>query len=711
MALWAASQSLRGPALQQMLQTYEMHQFHIEIRCVFANWIENQFWSLGQNRDELTAIRVRDELLSLMRQQTQQLEQISTQDALLQWSRMTKYIEDFKNRFQQNPMRLLDILLDCLETERKLCQEATITLKGNDESSNWPNGNNNISTAAEDIRKICSQLHMITIDAENDWKNIQQLRENLNILYHHWNKLLEEHPECRYQPVPNSKYPSSQGIAEKFAKIVEGVKVLHSKVLDVQLFEWKQRQKALGGIENLMNTHCEELKQIQLWCESSLDTIWQTKILVEQLLAVCDKNLHANDQAVKPTLDIILQELENLLSELVNKAFVIMKQPPQIIKVDTKFAASVCSLIGTKLNAFSQLTDVNAYILSESQVRSLRSGNFPPDLGASGKILNSCKPMQFDSQTRMWKVDLTNMKIGRRATAKGDEMVTELKFAILFTSEFTIQAKKIIVRDVSLPTVIIVNTNQTANAMGTVVWDNYFSSPNREGFEVPKEVKWQSIAHMLNTEFFHRVGSGLSEENLQFLACKLIAKERAKEILLGCEPGTFLLRFSSGKPKAISICFTRVDRSGQKVVEFPEPLDEKKFTLMKTLSECLFDIQQFRYVYPKGISKEDAFRSHYSGSGNQISCSRETAGSENGKSSIYDKSRLKFKLFLDDSTGSEPSSTCSTPLSTPQALTPSVDHDCEMAGINVYSEMQDVSDDFVRHLLQGNAVDESENFN
>ena len=44
MALWAASQSLRGPALQEMFRTYEMHQFHIEIRCTFANWIENQFW-------------------------------------------------------------------------------------------------------------------------------------------------------------------------------------------------------------------------------------------------------------------------------------------------------------------------------------------------------------------------------------------------------------------------------------------------------------------------------------------------------------------------------------------------------------------------------------------------------------------------------------------------------------------------------------------
>lgn len=87
--------------------------------------------------------------------------------------------------------------------------------------------------------------------------------------------------------------------------------------------------------------------------------------------------------------------------------------------------------------------------------------------------------------------------------------------------------------------------------MGTIVWDNYFSSPvgitypmfnysysykllsiknlphflqNREGFEVPKEAKWPSVAHMLNTEFRNRVGSGLSDENMQFLASKLLGR-------------------------------------------------------------------------------------------------------------------------------------------------------------------------------------------
>lgn len=61
------------------------------------------------------------------------------------------------------------------------------------------------------------------------------------------------------------------------------MKLLHSKILADQLFEWKQRQKTLCGIENLTVKHCEELKQIQLWCESSLDAIWRSKILVEQV--------------------------------------------------------------------------------------------------------------------------------------------------------------------------------------------------------------------------------------------------------------------------------------------------------------------------------------------------------------------------------------------------------------------------------------------
>ncbi|EDV28352.1 uncharacterized protein TRIADDRAFT_53918 [Trichoplax adhaerens] len=757
MALWAASQSLRGPALQEMLRTYEKHQFHIEIRCTFANWIENQFWNLRQNRDEMTAICFRDEILNLMRQQAQQ------------------------NRFQNNPVNLLEIVVECLETETRLCQEAMMTLQRTGNSSEWNNNSNNtnICSTAEDIRRVCSQLQLVTIEAENGWKNIQQLGENLNILSYHWNKFLSEHPECRYPPTAGAKYPPNQvqafkqrqglwndmleiikcrreaelTITENFTKIVDGVKLLHTKVLAGQLFEWKQRQKTLCGIENLTVKHCEELKQIQLWCESSLDAIWRTKILVEQVHAVCDKNLMPNNEPVKPRLDIIFQELESLLCELVKETFIIMKQPPQIIKVETKFAASVCSLIGTKLNALSGLTDVKAHILSESQVRSIQSGNFPPDLEASGKILNSCK------------------KIGRRASTKGEEMVTELKFAILFTSEFAIQNKKIVVRDLSLPTVVIVNTNQTANAMGTIVWDNYFSSPNREGFEVPKEAKWPSVAHMLNTEFQNRVGSGLTEENLQFLASKLlgdmnpmkvdlscaavswqkfikipnsefnqpfwkwfytimdlmqsntelkaiwcegsfvgfITKERAKEILLGCDPGTFLLRFSSRKPKAISICYTGIGDMGQKVVEFPQPLDEKNFTALKTLSECLIDIPQFVYVYPRGISKEEAFRSHTNKAPKLPKQVNDATSKENGNS-IY-VPLLTWKLILNGNTNSGSMSTCTTPApETPQSMTTTVETECEMPDLSGnYMEPHDsIADEInIRENLQAEFPDQA----
>lgn len=67
-----------------------------------------------------------------------------------------------------------------------------LTLQRTGNSSEWNDNNNstNICSTTEDIGRICSQLQLVTIETENDWKNIQQLGENLNILSYHWNKFL-----------------------------------------------------------------------------------------------------------------------------------------------------------------------------------------------------------------------------------------------------------------------------------------------------------------------------------------------------------------------------------------------------------------------------------------------------------------------------------------------------------------------------------------
>ena len=76
----------------------------------------------------------------------------------------------------------------------------------------------------------------------------------------------------------------------------------------------------------------------------------------------------------------ILPELSDglnlLLDQLVKSSFVIEKQPPQVLKTNTRFSATIRLLVGTKLNVHMSPPVVTASIISESQANSLlRAGH------------------------------------------------------------------------------------------------------------------------------------------------------------------------------------------------------------------------------------------------------------------------------------------------------------------------------------------------
>ena len=59
------------------------------------------------------------------------------------------------------------------------------------------------------------------------------------------------------------------------------------------------------------------------------------------------------------------------LSDLLRSSFVIEKQPPQVLKTNTRFSATVRLLVGTKLNVHMNPPIVTVSIISEAQANSL----------------------------------------------------------------------------------------------------------------------------------------------------------------------------------------------------------------------------------------------------------------------------------------------------------------------------------------------------
>ena len=163
-----------------------------------------------------------------------------------------------------------------------------------------------------------------------------------------------------------------------------------------------------------------------------------------------------------------------LLSNLVTGTFIIEKQPPQVMKTNTRFTATVRLLVGGVLNVHMAAPAVSVSIVSEAQVK--RRGFFigamalefhfsflqanqlltsPSNIPkrkedySSGDILNGNGTMEFHSATKQVSVSFRNLQLKKikRTEKKGTESVMDEKFSVLFWTEFQVGELKFQVRE------------------------------------------------------------------------------------------------------------------------------------------------------------------------------------------------------------------------------------------------------------------------
>lgn len=247
------------------------------------------------------------------------------------------------------------------------------------------------------------------------------------------------------------------------------------------------------------------------------------------------------------------------------------------------------------------------HIVTEQQVKQLQTTG--KCTGNSGEIQNNSARLEFVKSERKMSAIFQNMqlkKIKRTEKKTTDGSVMDEKFAFLFQTSFTMGHDLMINAWVlSSPVVVIVHGNQEPQSMATILWDNSFSLPTREGFAVPDRVPWLRLAEVLHMKCQVDNGLGLTTENMQFLCekvfkrkfndripedleitwqqfCKdlvaptftfwewfygamkltrdcfrkmwknglvvgFISKSRTEELLISCRPGTFILRFSESE--------------------------------------------------------------------------------------------------------------------------------------------------------------------
>ncbi|XP_046397100.1 signal transducer and activator of transcription 5B isoform X2 [Ischnura elegans] len=548
MSLWAKAQRLPEEALQQVRAIYGEH-FPIEVRHFLAGWIEEKMWTEVDPDNPQHEAWVSGMVGSLVQEIEAKANSMNNEVLFLTKLKLIEAANNIRVKYAHDPMSLFRLVRHCLNTEMELVRQAGGQPGGNGAmAQGTPNnhGMGMVPTQADSGAEIAQQVEYLrrrTHDTGEDLRKMEQEQETFSLQYHECFKLkahlqhlqtqLLNQPNLDLDKLRRQKDVMEQVLSQKVAGLIQmrlsladklketfdHLSALQARVLDVELTRWKREQQ-LAGNGALFNSN---LDAIQEWCECLAELIWSNRQQIKEAEHLKQK-LKLDQEGMVNLLPNLNAQITQLLSQLVTSTFIIEKQPPQVMKTNTRFTATVRLLVGGKLNVHMTPPQVKVTIISEAQANALLKSDKMAKGEASGEILNNTGTMEYHQATRQLSVSYRNMQLKKikRAEKKGTESVMDEKFSLLFQSNFSVGGGELVfqVWTLSLPVVVIVHGNQEPHAWATVTWDNAFAEPERAPYAVPERVPWAQAAEALSVKFRAATGRALTEENLRFLGEK-----------------------------------------------------------------------------------------------------------------------------------------------------------------------------------------------
>ncbi|KAM5287820.1 signal transducer and activator of transcription 6 [Ctenodactylus gundi] len=481
MSLWGLVSKMSPEKLQRIYIDFPQH-----LRHLLGNWLESQPWEFLVGSDAFSC-NMASALLSATVQQLQ----VSAGEQG-KGSAILQHINTLENIYQRDPLKLVATFRHILQGEKKAVMEQFHHLPM---TFHWKQEELKFNTALQRLQHRVGEIRLLQ-------EALQQETEAGQVSLH---RLIE---------TPANGTGPSEALATLLQETVGELEVAQALVLKrIQI--WKRQQQLAGNGAPFE----ESLASLQTRCESLVDIYSQ----LQQEVGAAGGELEHKTQAS------LISRLDEVLRTLVTSSFLVEKQPPQVLKTQTKFQAGVRFLLGLRFpGSPAKPPLVRADMVTEKQAREL---SMLPGSGAgtesTGEIINNTVPLENsipgDCCSALFK-NLLLKKI-KRCERKGTESVTEEKCAVLFSTSFVLGPNKLPVQlqALSLPLVVIVHGNQDNNAKATILWDNAFSEMDRVPFVVAERVPWEKMCETLNLKFMAEVGTnqGLLPEHFLFLAQKI----------------------------------------------------------------------------------------------------------------------------------------------------------------------------------------------
>lgn len=481
MSLWGLVSQMPPEKLQRLYVDFPHH-----LRHLLGEWLENQPWEFLVGSDAFCS-NMASTLLSAT---VQHLQASARKQG--EGSAILQHISTLESIYQRDPLKLVATFRQILQGEKKTVMEQFRHLPM---SFHWKQEELKFNTALQSLQhrlgEICVLREAMKQGAEAGQVSLHSLMET-----------------------PANETGPSEALATLLQETVGELEAVQALVLKrIQI--WKRQQQLAGNGAPFD----ESMIPLQERCESLVDIYSQ----LQQEVGAAGGELEPKTHAA------LLNRLDEVLRTLVSSSFLVEKQPPQVLKTQTKFQAGVRFLLGLRfLGSPAKFPLVRADMVTEKQARELSMPQ-GPGTGAesTGEITNNTVPLENSVSGNCCSALFKNLLLKKikRCERKGTESVTEEKCAVLFSTSFTLGSNKLPIQlqALSLPLVVIVHGNQDNNAKATILWDNAFSEMDRVPFVVAERVPWEKMCETLNLKFMAEVGTnrGLLPEHFLFLAQKI----------------------------------------------------------------------------------------------------------------------------------------------------------------------------------------------
>lgn len=481
MSLWGLVSKMSPEKLQRLYVDFPQH-----LRHLLAEWLEKQPWEFLVGSDAF-CYNMASALLSATVQQLQ-----TSAGEQGKGSTILQHISTLESIYQRDPLKLVATMRQILQGEKKAVIEEfrhlPVPFHQRQEELKF-------TTALGRLQHRVRETRLLR-------ETLQQGTKAGQVSLH---SLIE---------TPANGTGPREDLATMLQGTVGDLEATQALVLKrIQI--WKRQQQLAGN-----GTPFEEsLTGLQKRCESLVEIYSQ----LQQEVGAASGELEPKTRAA------LLSRLDEVLRALVTSSFLVEKQPPQVLKTQTKFQAGVRFLLGMQLLGTSAKPPlVRADMVTEKQARELSLPQGPgTGVESTGEIMNNTVPLENSIPGNCCSALFKNLLLKKikRCERKGTESVTEEKCAVLFSTSFTLGPNKLLIQlqALSLPLVVIVHGNQDNNAKATILWDNAFSEVDRVPFVVAERVPWEKMCETLNLKFMAEVGTnrGLLPEHFLFLAQKI----------------------------------------------------------------------------------------------------------------------------------------------------------------------------------------------